>query len=148
MRRQGWYSIGMATIVTVIATAMIAFSFVGCGAAGNADDGVIKIGEADQGRTLAVEVGGTIEVSLAGNPTTGYVWAAALDDKDAAFFEQVGEPAYVQGSAEDGVVGAGGTYTFTFKPVAKGKATLTLVYERPWESVTPLQTYQVTLVIK
>mgnify|MGYP002683013108 CR=1 FL=1 len=62
--------------------------------------------------------------------------------------EQMGEPVYGQDPVEGDVVGAGGMYTFTFKAVAEGRATLTLVYERAWESVAPLQTDQVTIVIE
>jgi predicted secreted protein len=35
--------------------------------------------------------------------------------------------------AEEGLVGAGGIEYFRFKALKKGEATITLVYEQPWE---------------
>lgn len=98
----------------------------------------------DDGTTVAVEVGDIIQVVLKGNPTTGYSWSAALSDDDAALLEQLGEPVYVPDSD---LVGAGGMYTFTFRAAADGVATLRLEYARPWESVPPQETYEVTVLI-
>lgn len=148
MNKRGWYSVSIGMVVVAAITALVALSAAGCGDPANAGAGPLKIGEADQGKTFTVKVGQTIEIALAGNPTTGYAWAAALDEKDAALLEQVGEPAYVQDATEGEVVGAGGTYTFTFKAVSEGEATITLVYARAWESVAPLNTYQVTIVVE
>ena len=148
MKKRGWYSVSIGMVVVVAITALVALSAVGCGDPANAGAGPIKIGEADQGKTFTAKVGQTIEIALVGNPTTGYSWTAALEAKDAALLEQVGEPAYMQDPVEGEIVGAGGTYTFTFKAIAEGEATLTLVYARAWESVAPLHTYQVTVVIE
>ncbi|MBN1630348.1 MAG: protease inhibitor I42 family protein [Thermoleophilia bacterium] len=104
----------------------------------------LTLDEEDNGTTVAVKPGDTIDVILEGNPTTGYGWSVDLSDEDAAILEQVGEPSYVPDS---GLIGAGGTYTFTFRALAAGDATLALHYSRVWESVPPLETFSVTVAV-
>lgn len=147
MDRRLWYSRGMAATVLIMIVALVAITSAGCGSSANAAGGPLKLGEADNGKAYTVKVGDTIEVIIAGNPTTGFAWATALAEKDAALFKPVGEPPYAT-EASDGVVGAGGTYTFTFKAAARGDALLKLVYARPWESVSPEKTFAVTLTIE
>jgi predicted secreted protein len=45
-------------------------------------------------------------------------------------------------------VGAGGTFIFTFKAMAAGQVTLKLGYARPFESVPPIQSVSITIVVK
>jgi predicted secreted protein len=107
-----------------------------------------ELGADDDGSTITLAVGDTIKVVLEGNPTTGYGWTAALTPADSGIIQQVGEPTYVPDSVPSGIVGAGGTYTFTFKALAVGQVSLKLAYARPWESVPPLQTFAVTVNVK
>jgi predicted secreted protein len=101
--------------------------------------------ESDSGTTVSVKVRSTIKVVVQGNPTTGFAWMPALSDADAAILQQQGDPAYVP---ESNLIGAGGTYTFTFLAVATGDAQLKLVYLRPWESVPPLKTFSVSVKVE
>ena len=148
MDRRTWYPLGIGAVLLVLIVALVGVTAVGCGSSASAGGGPLKIGEADNGKAFTVKVDDTIEVSIVGNPTTGYAWSAALSDKDAAILEQVGEPAYEQDQTQGQIVGAGGTYTFTFKAAAKGAATLTLVYARAWESMEPLHTYAVAVTVE
>ena len=140
----------------VIAAAVLVFFVIGtsvaaagCGGTAKADGGAIKITDADNGKTVAVKTGDTVQVILEGNPTTGYQWTATLTDKDKAIAQQQGDAAYVQQSTDSSVVGAGGTYTFTFKAVAAGQATLTFAYARSFDKgVAPAKTFTVTLTVK
>ena len=104
----------------------------------------LTLDEQDNGTTVALKPGDTVAIVLEGNPTTGYGWTVDLSDEDAAILEQVGEPSYVPDS---GLIGAGGTYTFTFRALAAGDATLALHYSRAWESVPPLKTFSVTVAV-
>jgi predicted secreted protein len=101
--------------------------------------------ESDNGTTVSVKVGSTIKVVLKGNPTTGYGWTPDLSEADAAILQEQGGPEYVPDS---NLIGAGGTYTFTFLAVATGNAQLKLVYLRPWESVPPLKTFSVNVKVE
>lgn len=148
MDKQRWYRVGAGATVLVLLLALVAVVAAGCGDTANASAGPLKLGEGDNGKSFTVKAGDTIEVSLPGNPTTGYSWTAALDEKDAGLLEQQGEPAYVEDTVEEDVVGSGGTYTFTFKAAAAGQATLKLVYSRAWEDVEPESTFTATVTIE
>jgi inhibitor of cysteine peptidase len=89
-------------------------------------------------------MGDTLVIKLEGNPTTGYNWLVTSVDK--AILEQQGEPVF---KADSTLVGSGGMLTLTFKAIAAGTTNLQLGYMRSWETgVAPLQTYEVTIVVK
>ena len=148
MDTRKWYRMGAGAMVLVLILALAASVAAGCGDSANAAGGPLKLGEQDNGKSFTVMAGDTIQVVLPGNPTTGYSWTAALSDGDAALLEQVGEPAYQQDPAEGEIVGAGGTFTFTFKAANAGEATIKLVYERGWEDVDPLQTFEARIAVE
>lgn len=89
--------------------------------------------ESDNGKPVSMQVGDTLTVQLASNPSTGYSWKVISDD--AAVLAQVGEPQFDLGDKTP-MPGAGGTETFTFLAKSAGTTTLTLLYSRPWETDT------------
>ena len=98
----------------------------------------------DAGKTIELKKGKSIQVSLEGNPTTGYNWYMVT--QEPAVLEQAGQPSY---KADSDKLGSPGIITLKFKAVASGKAALQLVYKRSWETgVAALKTYEVNLVIK
>ena len=104
----------------------------------------VSIGEAENGKTVELNAGDTLTISLAGNPTTGYNWYVA--SVDANILKQQGEPVF---SASSNLVGAGGTLTLTFQAALAGQTSLVLDYKRIWETgVPPAQIYSVTVVVK
>jgi len=112
---------------------------------GPAGDETYVLTAADAGLDLEVAVGDTIEVTLEGNPSTGYGWE--VESVDAAVLEMVGEPEFVSAAAAD-LVGAAGTFTFTFTAAAGGKTDLVLVYRRPWEAdATPADGFGATITV-
>jgi len=145
MYRKVWYERGIAAAVLLMVVAVVAVTVAGCGSPADAASGPLKLGEADNGKAYTVKVGDTIEVIIPGNMTTGFSWAAALAEKDAALLQLVGEPAYATDST---AVGSGGTFTLTFKAMAKGEALLKLVYARPWESAAPERTFSATVTVE
>ena len=96
---------------------------------------------ADDGAAIEVQVGGSITVVLAGNPTTGYAWQT--EGLDIAVLATT-EPAY---ESDSELIGAGGSFTFTFTAMAAGETQLRLVYLRPWEQVEPLETFTMTITV-
>ena len=104
----------------------------------------LRVDDTENGATMTVKVGDIIQVVLKGNPTTGYTWTAALSEQDESILEQMGEYDYV---SDSGLIGSGGTFTFRFKALKAGEATLKLVYSRPWESVQPLETFSMTVKV-
>jgi inhibitor of cysteine peptidase len=120
----------------------------GCGSQATAANGPVRLTEADNGKTITVKVGDDIQVVLSGNPTTGYSWATSLSPADKAILDQQGDAVYAQQSTGQSVVGAGGTFTFTFKAAGAGQVTLKFGYARAWESVPPIQTCMLTVIVK
>ena len=114
--------------------------FSGCGANGT------SITDADNGKQITVKSGDVITVTLASNPTTGYSWQVM--EIDNAVLVQQGDPEYRQASGTEGLVGAGGTETFRFKGTGTGRTTLKLGYMRPWESIPPIETFSVQVIVQ
>lgn len=98
----------------------------------------------DCNSTVELNTGDTLTLALEGNPTTGYDWE--VESNDPAVLELSGEPEY---SSESSATGAGGTYTYRFKAVAKGQVTLRLIYHQPFEkNVPPSKSCEVTINVK
>jgi inhibitor of cysteine peptidase len=104
----------------------------------------ISIGEAENGKTVEINAGDMLKISLAGNPTTGYNWY--VSSVDTQVLAQVGDPSFV---ASSNAMGAGGIITLTFQAPIVGQTSLQLQYKRAWETgVAPLQTYSLMVVVK
>jgi inhibitor of cysteine peptidase len=139
----------VAAVILVLLVLGMALAAAGCGGKSDPAAGSAKLTEADNGKQIAAKVGDTIEVTLAGNPTTGYSWTSSMSDADKAVLQQQGEPAYVQQSTDKSLVGGGGTFTFAFKAIAPGQATIKLDYARPFEAgVAPIQTFSAIVTVK
>lgn len=97
----------------------------------------------DTGTNLTLYKGQILKVSLWGNSSTGYLWEVVAGA--GPILEQQGGPQFVPDS---NAVGSGGMYTFTFKAIALGNATLQLIYHQPWQTaVPPLQTFETTITV-
>ncbi len=104
----------------------------------------ITLTSADNGKTIDAVVGDKITVTIEGNPTTGFTWET--EQLNSAQLQQLGEPEY---TAASNLLGAAGTYVFTFKVVGTGDFSLRLIYHRTWEAgVPPEQTFEVTINAK
>ncbi len=111
-------------------------------AAACSGDSTVTIDASDDGGAVSVEVGTTLEVTLAGNPTTGYIWE--VDQVDTAVLAPVGDPEFTPDRDADG---AGGVEVLTFDAVAPGETILDLVNHRPFEDEPPLETFSVTVTV-
>jgi len=104
----------------------------------------VTLSAGDAGKTITLHTGDTLVIKLEGNPTTGYNWLVTSCDK--AILEQQGEPMF---KADSSLVGSGGMLTLNFKAIAAGTMNLQLGYMRSWETgAAPLQTYEITIVVK
>jgi inhibitor of cysteine peptidase len=131
----------MSRLPGFFAIALLAALLVACGSSAT------RLVEGDAGSTVELQTGDKLEVVLVGNPTTGYQWE--VGSVDQAVLKPAGEPEYETDPNAEGLVGAGGTFTFTFEAVAPGQTTLELVYRRPWEEgIAPVGTFEATVVVK
>ena len=102
-----------------------------------------QISSADNGKSLALQAGDELAVSLPENPTTGYRWqvdssgpSLILEKDDFAL------PGEVQ-------MGSAGTRLFTFRAAAAGHASLQLGLRRSWEQDKPaLQTFSLSIQVE
>ena len=77
---------------------------------------------------MGLLVGDQIEISLPGNPTTGYTWMIWAVDK--TILEPLGEPEY---EPEGEALGAGGHFTLRLNAIAPGEFWIEMVYRRSFD---------------
>jgi inhibitor of cysteine peptidase len=126
----------------LLASALTALLFAGCATTNNTK----TLTSFDSGKQATVTVGQVFVVELPSNPTTGFRWNYQQDGEPVV--EQVGEPSYLLGPSPVGMMGGGGTETWTFRATKEGRETLRLEYARPWEKdAAPVQTIVFKLVV-
>lgn len=104
----------------------------------------VTLTDQDDGRAVELRTGDRLEVTLSGNPTTGYNWVALPLDKP--ILKQIGEPEF---KADSSALGAGGKITLRFEAVSAGQTALQLAYRRSWETgVSPAKTFRVNILVK
>jgi len=128
----------VSSILVILALALVALNQA------SAQNSKISITAGDDGKTITMNMGQTLDVTLDGNVTTGYNWI--MQSMDPAILKQVGDPVY---TPESNQIGAPGKIVLTLQPVKTGQANLVLNYMRPFEKkYCPSRTFQVTIVVK
>jgi predicted secreted protein len=133
----------MKKIALLLCAGLLACSFVAVGPAASqsapASPPVTQITADQDGQTIQVKAGTTVEITLVENLSTGYGWRTSNVNGTLAMttirFTHVG-----------GVIampGASGTCIITFTPQSAGTSTFTFEYSRP--NGTPAQTFTVTV---
>lgn len=81
---------------------------------------------------VVARVGDQFKITLDSNATTGFKWqlAAKPNQKVAKKLSSV------YNDPSESIPGRGGSETWTFKAVGKGKTTIVLSYDQPWEKGT------------
>ena len=103
------------------------------------------IAQADNGKTIAVPVGGRFAVELVGVPTAGYLWGVK---EKPAFLSDATETtgATTTAQSQPGFTGGNHWEVFVFTANAAGLGKLKLEQRRPWEKTEPAsQTFEVTI---
>lgn len=97
----------------------------------------------DNGKTVDVQVGDTITVCIAENPTTGYCWDNEQLDNPLLELQSSDYK-----STSEGLMGGGGERSFTFRVVQAGKTEIKLKLWRVWLGDKSIaKRYSVTLQI-
>ena len=106
---------------------------------------VVTVVQADQGRTIKLERGDTLVISLESNPSTGYVWQ--IDKHESPILKLASPPVFQP--ATHPMPGAPGHQRFEFTAVWRGSGSIELDYLRPWEKgVVPAKTFTVVVTVK
>jgi len=104
----------------------------------------VVLTEKDNGRTIRLNTGIDLEISLKGNPTTGFNWYVA--SLNSSILKQAGDSEFKSAS---NAIGAGGRVITRFETVKPGKTDIQLVYKRLWEVNTPPEdTFNLTVIVK
>ena len=134
----------MRTIILLSGTIAVFGLLTACSAQPTPAAPIQTLTEADAGRSIELRVGDTMEVTLPGNPSTGFQWE--VESVDTSILKPSGEPEFKPSS---NALGSSGQVTLRFEAVAAGQTTLKLIYHRPFEKDTPpAQTFEVTVTVK
>lgn len=139
----------MVPMVALLMTVLLgAFAIGGCGSTAEPSAaGPLSLGPEANGTAIRLAPGQSLEISLPGNPTTGYSWT--VESAAAPQLRMSGEPTYVPESTDTTLVGGGGTYTFSFQGEESGSARLELAYHRTWETgVAPLESFSLDVTVE
>lgn len=95
-----------------------------------------------------VQTGGSFEVVLKANHTTGFRWTLSWPPNESVV-KLVGSTYRTQSPSPGSppIVGAGGEEVWIFEAVAPGQVGIGLSYQRPWESVQPAQRHTVAVTV-
>ena len=108
---------------------------------------LISLNENNNDQEYSVKTGQEFILSLAANPSTGYIWDfnKSYDEK---LLELEVDKAYKNDAAtNENIIGQGGRSYWKFKALKAGQAEIKLSYARPWESVQPAKTYKLKINI-
>jgi predicted secreted protein len=83
-----------------------------------------------QTETKKVHLNHQFEISVKGNPSTGYQWTAQFD---AQFLKLSSKEHARDSSKPKRFLGVPGMTTFVFMPTKVGKTSIKFIYMRPWE---------------
>jgi len=104
----------------------------------------ITLTEIDNGKTITLQKGDRLQITLPENPTTGFQWAIETKPKNLLSLEKSD---YVASSPQ--LIGSGGQRTLTLLAKKTGKTYLNLKLWRSWEGDKSIvNRYQITLQIK
>ena len=93
---------------------------------------------ADNGQTIFVSPGDLIELRLAENPTTGYLWTM----EDAAPFLSIQSVEFIRNT--DGGIGSSGTRLFRLLVEQGGSREIHLKHGQPWTRIAD-KTFSLTI---
>jgi inhibitor of cysteine peptidase len=129
-------------VVAICVVAFFAILNASCEQGVSRVAGQVWLTEADDGRSVDLGVGQTLNIALKANPATGYGWETlTLDER---VLRLAAAPEF---TPESDRLGAPGTQVLRFEVVGPGEADLQLVYRRPWEQdATPANTFSVHIV--
>jgi len=104
------------------------------------DDATVGIEPGAGPETVTIGMDQVLEVTLEGNPTTGYTWEVA-EEGIVTLIESSHQP-------NSDATGSPGVTTLRFSPTGTGVADLVLIYHRTWEEdVDPLETRTITVTV-
>lgn len=136
----------MKAFCCILVSAVFVAMVFGCDGGGGCNRSqTIALTEADNGKTVAMNLVDQIEVTLSANATTGFVWENVLTE--GSIIVQVGDSVYTVNPSCAHLDGCGGTETFTFEAVETGTGSIKLIYHQPFSDADPLKVFEVNVIV-
>ncbi len=92
---------------------------------------IIELNEADNGRTIEMNITDQIKIDLTSNPSTGYHWENVLTE--GSFIIQIDDAVFTEDDSCAGFDGCGGIETLIFKGTRTGEGAIKLYYHISFE---------------
>jgi heat shock protein HslJ/predicted secreted protein len=103
----------------------------------------LRLTASDSGDTIELDrPGAIVEIALESNPSTGYSWQIINGDSTTLMLVRE-----LFESGEEGLQGEPGVQRLFFEAQAPGTTHLKLGYMRVWESLPPLQTFDIGFIV-
>ena len=136
----------LGIVISLLLSVALGLGFIGCTSEETAPAEPLQVDESQDGKEVEITTDQLLVVILESNATTGFQWELAELTNEATL-EYV-EDKYNAPEAT-GLVGAGGTEEWTFRPLNEGTSTISMEYSRPWEGgEKAVETFTLTVVIK
>jgi predicted secreted protein len=109
----------------------------------------IQIDKNFDGQSIAVLTGQKIILTLPSNPSTGYSWQYATTP-DVNVLKEVGRTISDSTSdmSDSPIIGASTQDIITFSAVGTGTTSIAMLYVRPWENNSGIDSFKVSVVVK
>ncbi|HEY5527318.1 MAG TPA: protease inhibitor I42 family protein [Candidatus Anoxymicrobiaceae bacterium] len=146
MRRSRLLVVGLAGLL--VAVMMVA----GCGSSTTSTPSSTPTNQnivgSVTGESVQAFAGSDFKVSLASNPTTGYVWSITTPPSSAVV-TQKGSSTFISSTTSTAVVGAGGLEVWTFHAVAAGTTQIVFTNQQAQSAsgAQPAQTHVVSVQV-
>ena len=128
-------------------TVLCALGCVGAPAVPSASEVPPRITLPETGGQAIVVLGQEVALQLEANASTGYRWELVQPVSDVV--SVVDNGTYREAPDPEARVGTGGSTSFVFRAVRRGRAVLDLVYRRFWETdVPPAKLVKVELEVR
>jgi predicted secreted protein len=109
---------------------------------------VLRVGEAENRREIAVHVGTEISIGLPGTRVTGHSWKISKTNGTSVQLLSR-RPTYVADPGRSGRASVGGTFTFKLKAVKAGRTVVECAYGKGVSAYgRPERTFTVTFVVR
>jgi len=125
--------------------------FISCGstntkAGEKKGETVIKLNKNDSGKTIELDTGNILEITLIANNTTGYQWK--ISNINSSILKKISEE-YFPDKASQNIVGSGGKFVVKFKAENIGNSSLEMVYRRSFEKdIAPAEKFNLNVLVK
>lgn len=127
-------------VMAILSSSLMASSLMGCAAGSDPRESgpqttTIEVSYDDLldqkniTRTLTLNLGDTLQISLGSNPSTGFRWTPQMQITDATVLAQAGHEVLGPSVARPG---AAGREVWALQAIGPGATTVSTTYDRPW----------------